>query len=121
MYKYESSYSTYPIYQTGYEGMINKSIIYPYNYRIKNPKYINKKVTFNRNVVIYNVESYKEHNKKNCYNEDEEFENLLKKKYKDGCYNNYYFKKYSGKFKNNKKMIIQKKGEDNSECCCIIL
>ena len=118
MYKYENSYSTFPIYQTGYGGMINRNNIYPYNYRIKNPKYINKKVTFNKNVVIYNVESYKEHNKKFCYNENEEYENI--KKYKDG-YNDYYFKKYSSKFKNKNKMIHPKKAEVNSECCCIIL
>ena len=120
MYKYECFNSTYPIYQTGYAGTINSNIIYPYNYRIKNPKYINKKVTFNRNVIIYNVESYKEHNKKYCYKEDEEFKNLLRNNYKYG-YNDYRFKKYLGKFKNNKKMISPKKEEDSSKFCCFIL
>lgn len=80
---------------------------------------MNKRVTFNDEVIIYNVKSYKEHNKKFCYNEDETYQHLYNKTY---GYNNSYsnVNKYLNKYKNNNN-ISQQNGKDKSDCCCIIL
>ena len=108
-----NSFSSAPIYY-GYQNNNNLIQYYP-NTNCTNlvTKKNNKKVTFNTDVVVYNVESYKAHNKKFCYNEDEEFENITK-----SGYNDYYYKKYSRQF-NNLKDSKKKKEENN--CCCIIL
>ena len=78
----------------------------------------NKKVTFNKDVVVYNVESYKEHNKKFCYNEDEQYAHLFEKK--EQGYNDYYFKKYANQF-NNHRDSFKKENKNKDDCCCIIL
>ena len=75
----------------------------------------NKKVNFNTNVTIYDVESYKEHNKKYCYNVNEEDYQYLNNddKYKENI------NKYLNKFKKNNNYTVQNKVE-KSDCCCII-
>ena len=122
MNKNYNSFSSLPTFQGYKNNNNNLNYIYPNsNNQIRN--YVNfntnnqqKKVTFNKDVVVYNVESYKEHNKKFCYKEDEQYEYLFGKK-KNG-YNDYYYKKYSNQFNNPKDSI---KKEDNNKCCCIIL
>ena len=119
MNKNNNSFSSIPTYP-GYQNYNNINNNYPYsNNQINNYVNLNtdkKKVTFNRDVVVYNVESYKAHNKKYCYNEDENYEHLFGKK-KDG-YNDYYYKKYASQFGNSKNSI---KKEDKNDCCCIII
>ena len=88
----------------------NKEIINK-NVNHTNKKKSNKKVSFNNNVVVINVESYKDYNKLYSYDEED-------------IYNNYALKdEYQNHFENmingggvSKKMGTPKKKED--ECCC---
>ena len=77
----------------------------------------NKKVNFNNKITIYDVESYKEHNKKFCYNINEEDYQYLNSedKYKEN------FNKYLKKFKNNNNYNVQQKTEKSNDCCCILI
>lgn len=80
---------------------------------------ITKKVKFDdKNIHIINVESYKEHNRKFCYNPEEDEEDLFNDRGYGGGYgyNDYYYKKYAEKFNQTP---VQK--EQESKCCCIIL
>jgi hypothetical protein len=92
----------------------NNNVLINNYFNTKKEGGIQKKVKFNNEVEIYNVESYKEHNKKFCYNEEEELDNLNKKEF---GYNDYYFNKYANQFNNDGNNKVKNK----SECCCIIL
>ena len=74
----------------------------------------NKKVTFNNNVVVINVESYKEFNRLYSYNEEDIINNYIMK----DEYQNYFnsINKYNNK--GQRKMETPKKKGD--ECCCNI-
>ena len=69
----------------------------------------NKKVSFNNNVVVINVESYKEYNKLYSYDEDD-------------IINNYNLKdEYQNNFENmiNNNNIEKKIGtKKENDCCC---
>ena len=97
-----------------------------------------KKVKFNTDVEVYKVESYKEHNKKFCFKEEEElydlyeiengktFDSNTKSKFnnlkssiikndtlnKHNNYNNYNNNNYFNNY--------QKNNKEKSDCCCII-
>ena len=124
MYKNDGSFSPVITNQTGYEQMTNynnnintnpnNNVLINNYFNTKKEGGIQKKVKFNNEVEIYNVESYKEHNKKFCYNEEEELDNLNKKEF---GYNDYYFNKYANQFNNDGNNKVKNK----SECCCIIL
>ena len=125
MYKNDDSFSPVVTNQTGYEQMTyynnhintnpNNNILINNYFNTKKGGGIQKKVKFNNEVEIYNVESYKAHNKKFCYNGEDELENLNKKEY---GYNDYYFNKYANHFNTNDE---NNKVKNKSECCCIIL
>ena len=85
-----------------------------------------KTVTFNDTVVIYSVESYKELNKKLCYNEEEglaEFYKEFPSEYNARIYGKYYnnnnnnYNKYFGGFRNPN---VTRRNVD-PECCCNIM
>ena len=74
-----------------------------------------KKVRFNNNVVVINVESYKEYNKLYSYDEDDICNNYLMK----DEYQNYFENAINNNNYNiRKKYETSKKKED--ECCCNI-
>ena len=105
-------------------------------------KNITKKVKFNTDVEVYKVESYKEHNKKFCFREEEELNDLYeiengkqfdpnsKSKFKNlkssiikndtlnknNNYNNYNSYNNNNDYFNN----YQKSNKEKSDCCCII-
>lgn len=118
MYKNESSFSSLPTSHNSNTG-INKQIL-------KTPleKRHLKTVTFNDSVVIYSVESYKDHNKKFCYNEEEglaEFYKEFPSEYNSrfvGKYNkSYNYDRYFGGFRNPN---VTRRNV-NPECCCNIM
>jgi hypothetical protein len=127
MYKNDGSFSPVITNQTGYEQMTNYNNIINTNpnnnvlinnyFNTKKEGGIQKKVKFNNEVEIYNVESYKEHNKKFCYNINEEDYQYLNSedKYKEN------FNKYLKKFKNNNNYNVQQKTEKSNDCCCILI
>ena len=119
MNKNENSFSSLPTSHNSNIGITNEL-------KVKNisEKRHLKNVTFNDTVVIYSVESYKEHNKKNCYNEEEglaEFYKEFPSEYNArvfGKYNNYKnFNKYFGGFRNPN---VTRRNVD-PECCCNIM
>ena len=77
-----------------------------------------KKVSFNNKVVQVNVESYKDYNKLNSYNEEEINENLQKK----DKFLNYLDKKSLDKRNNNNNYnynnnLVQIRPKKENECC----
>ena len=84
----------------------------------KNTNNINKKkskkmVRFNNNVVVINVESYKDYNKLYSYDDEDIYNNYLMK----NEYQNYYENVVNNN-NINKKYETPKKKEN--ECCCNI-
>ena len=90
---------------------------------------VNKKVQFNNNIEMIYVESYKEHNKLLCFNEEDINNNVFlinkKQNYFENRRNirkrnknrNNYRKRNNSKIEMNK--ITNKKEE--GKCCCIII
>ena len=129
----------YQTYQNGYSfpNKQNSNTFLKSNINVNNniPAKKHKVVKFDDNVVIYNVESYKELNKKFCYNEEEalanyygiqSYENTHFNDYKflyenknNNNYNNYNYN-YNNYNKNYYNATKHKK-KSNSECSCIIL
>lgn len=99
----------------------NEMIINGLRAKLANEKKATKKVQFNDTVVIYNVESYKQHNKEFCYDEQEGFEEFSKEfpDYFARRFNNYNNNQntYSNAYRNPN---VTRKYVD-PECCCIIL
>ena len=116
MYKNTSPFYYLPTnqYNNG-ENIIYNNIYYipPSNENNIKRKGKQKNVSFNNNVQIINVESYKEYNKLYSYDIEEINDNFLKEEE-----NNYYFenKKIDNKYR---KSLISRKKEE--KCCCIIL
>ena len=94
----------------------------------QNTKANDKKVSFNNKVVEINVESYKDYNKLNSYDEEQINENLkikdsflnyLDKKSLDkktiNNNNNYNYNNY-----NNNNNLVQNRPKKENECCCKI-
>ena len=119
MNKNENSFSSLPTSHNSNIG-INKGI----NLKNINKKRQLKAVSFKDTVIIYDVESYKELNKKLCFNEEEglaefykefpsEYNSKLLNKYSDK--NNY--NKYFGGFRNPN---ATRRNVD-PECCCNIM
>ena len=83
-----------------------------------------KTVTFKDTVIIYDVESYKEHNKKFCFNEEEglaEFYKEFPSEYNSRLFSKYSdknnFNRYFGGFRNPN---VTRRNVD-PECCCNIM
>ena len=84
-----------------------------------NDKNHNKKVTFNQAVSIFHVESLKEFNKENTYNEEEGFrEYYANTPYGAGGKNIFDFNKLSHSYTANHNM--RKKAPETDDCCLII-
>ena len=88
--------------------IINKNV---YN---TNKKKSNKKVSFNNNVVVINVESYKDYNKLYSYDEEDIYNNCI---LKDEYQNHFENMNYNN---NNiaKKMGTATLTKKEDECCC---
>ena len=110
----DNSFPSFPTYQNSNE-LIN------YRNHLNTPQKVKKdikKVNFNDTVVIFNVESYKDHNKKFCYSEEEGLAEFYKE-FPYG-YNNGkgygHFDRYFGGVRNPN---VTRKNVD-AECCCIM-
>ena len=119
MTKYEGLYSNIHTNQTGNQYVINNNNDINYYPNLNNEDNNNynkqmKKVAFNNKVVVVNVESYKEHNKKLTYNYDEEFNQRIKELINE-CKNNSDFKECEEKDE------LEKIEELNSNYCCFII
>ena len=114
LYTRDNSFLSFPTNQNSNEFINNG-----YNVKTPNGKKGAKKVKFNDTVVIYNVESYKDLNKKLCYNEEEGLAEFYRE-FPFG-YNNGKgfgpFGKYQGPTIRNPNVTRK---NVNSECCNII-
>ncbi len=96
----------------------NKAINNVQNVNYIKKKGKNKKVTFNKDIAIYDVESYKAHNKLFCYNENEDIDGL----YRNNDEFNKKYNKFLNKFKNNNNNNMeQQKTNKEEDCCCFII
>ena len=110
----DNSFLSFPTNQNSNEFINNG-----YNANTPKGKKVAKKVKFNDTVVIYNVESFKDLNKKLCYNEEEGLAEFYRE-FPFG-YNNGKgfgpFGKYQGSTIRNPNVTRK---NVNSECCSII-
>ena len=124
----ENSYGSLTTNQSNYNRIVNNNI----NLNKKKPKKI---FQINQNVEVFNIESYKELNKKLTYNEEEGFAEFLKentnfKLFKDDFKGNICLdsnlsnvRNYNGvkiKSGNFWNPNVMKRNVDH-QCCCIIL
>ena len=99
-----------------------------------------KKVKFNTDVEVYKVESYKEHNRKFCFREEEElydlyemengkqydgnskskFNNLKSSIIKNDTLNKHNYYNNQNNNNNNYYNNYQQNNKEKSDCCCII-
>ena len=118
----KKSFSSEQTFQTEYIDITNINSNIPFqqsqneiiDYKKKQNLKQGKRVTFNNDIVIFPVESYKEHNKNNCYIECEDDDDI-----NNNEQTNYYYKNYANQFNNLRNSI--KKEDKNSKCCCTIL
>ena len=119
MNKNENSFSSLPTSHNSNIGISNGQ-----NLKNINEKRQLKTVTFKDTVIIYDVESYKEHNKKFCFNEEEglaEFYKEFPSEYNSRLFSKYSdknnFNRYFGGFRNPN---VTRRNVD-PECCCNIM
>ena len=91
----------------------NKEIINK-NVNNFNKKKSNKKVSFNNNVVVINVESYKDYNKLYSYDEEDIYNNYIMK----DEYQNHFENMINNNNNIAKKMGTPKQTKKENECCC---
>ena len=100
----------------------NRMIINRIKKNLPNEKKEEKKVRFNEIIVIYNVESYKQHNKEFTYDEEKGYEEFTREfpNYFANQYNQYKNNKYFNGIKAYGNPNVTRKYVD-PDCCCIVI
>ena len=117
MNQYQNSLSSFP---TNPNGLIAKPVVNTGGLYVK-PK---KKVTFYETVTFFNIESYKELNKKLCYDEEDGLREYYRSlPYGANPHNHYDYKSLydmhkTPNFRKTTNNTIRK--ENNNECCIIL-